>query len=360
MKSMYIHIPFCKSICSYCDFCKMYYDEKMVLTYLDALKKEIDSVYQKEVLQTLYIGGGTPSHLSKPCLTKLFKIIDTFPFEENYEFTFECNIEDLSLLLLIFLKEHRVNRLSIGVESFLEKNLNFLNRYHTKEDVFLKIALAKQIGFSNISIDLMYALPGEHLDDLEEDIDFALSLDVSHISLYSLIIEEHTKIQIENIKPISDELDLKMYQLIEKQLEHAGYVHYEVSNYAKKGYESIHNLTYWNNNTYYGFGLGASGYIDNVRYSNTRSLNHYVEGNYRYQEEKISQELEMSNEMILGLRKLVGISLDDFYKKYGKRVEEVYAIQDLLDAKNLEIEKGYLRIPKDKIYVSNAILVRFV
>ncbi len=338
----------------------MYYEEDLVLSYLDALKKEIDRFYQKETLKTLYIGGGTPSHLSKACLTKLFKIIDTFPLDINYEFTFECNIEDLSLSLLTFLYHHRVNRLSIGVESFLEKNLTFLNRHHTKEEVFKKIVLAKQVGFSNISIDLMYALLNETLQELEKDIDFALSLDVSHISLYSLIIEEHTKIQIEQIEPISEELDLKMYQFIEKKLEQSGYIHYEVSNYAKKGFESKHNLVYWNNDVYYGFGLGASGYIGDVRYTNTRSLNHYLKGNYRYQEEKLSKEIKMSNEMILGLRKLEGIALDDFQKKYEKRVEEVYDIKDLLDSKSLEIEKGYLRIPKDKIYVSNAILVRFV
>ena len=188
MKSVYVHIPFCKTICSYCDFCKMYYNEKFVNDYLDALDKEISGNYKGEVVNTLYVGGGTPNSLNKDELNKLFKILDRINLSDDYEFTIECNIELIEESILKLFKENKVNRISIGIESIDENNLKYLNRNYDKELVLEKINLVKKY-FSNINVDLIYALKDETIDVLNKDIDFILDLDVEHISTYSLIIE---------------------------------------------------------------------------------------------------------------------------------------------------------------------------
>ncbi len=358
--SMYIHIPFCKTICSYCDFCKMFYDSKFVKKYLQSLSKEIQVSYQKESLATLYIGGGTPSCLTLEDLEILFETVDQVKLQEEYEFTFECNIDDLTSEKLLFLKKHRVNRLSIGVETVQERFLSFLKRSSSEIEVKEKIELAKEIGFSNINVDFMYAFPNETLSDVKHDLNFFLLLQVPHISFYSLIIEDHTYLSLQEVKEIDQDLDATMYHLIEETLEKKGYVHYETSNYAYPHFESQHNLVYWNNDEYYGFGLGASGYMKSLRYTNTRSLTHYNKGCYRLEEEEISKKENMSYEMILGLRKMEGVSLSKFQTKFGVSLLQEYDIMDLLENGFLVIEGDYIKIPKDKIYVANEVLVRFV
>ena len=236
-KSIYIHIPFCHNICSYCDFCTMYYNKELVNNYLIALKKEYESYKTNNDINTIYIGGGTPSSLNSDQLDILFKIIDNLKLSDNYEFTFEINPEDISEELLIKLKNNRVNRISIGIETINDKFYKFLNRYNDKDELIEKINLCKK-HFSNINIDLMYAFPEETLDDLKNDLDFFKELDIEHISTYSLIIEENTLIYNKNTEPISEELDRKMYDYIIKYLEDIGFIHYEISNFSKKGYES--------------------------------------------------------------------------------------------------------------------------
>jgi oxygen-independent coproporphyrinogen-3 oxidase len=279
LNSIYIHIPFCKKICNYCDFCKIYYDENTAEKYLESLKKEIESYSINGTYKTIYIGGGTPSSLSITLLEKLFSYLKNIKLVDDYEFTFECNIDDITEEKLRLLKDNRVNRLSIGVETINRDLQKFINRLHTKEEITNKITISKKY-FSNINIDLIYAIPGETLEILKEDLDFITNFNINHISLYSLIIEEHTKLYIDNVKPIDDNLDYEMYYYIINYLKEKGYKHYEVSNFAKEGYQSIHNLTYWNNNKYYGLGLGASGYINNTRYNNTRSITKYLKGEY--------------------------------------------------------------------------------
>lgn len=358
--SMYLHIPFCKDICSYCDFCKFLYNEQFVLAYLETLKKEIDSYYKHEELQTLYIGGGTPSTLSLTELTVLFSFVDSILLRCDYEFTFECNIEDITEELLRFLSSHRVNRLSIGVQTVNQKHLTFLNRHHTKKQVVEKVDMAKQMGFTNINLDFMYAFPSETIEEVEEDLQFFVSLDVPHISMYSLILEDHTKLAIQKVKRISEDIDFMMYERITHYLEKQGYRHYEVSNFSKPGFCSKHNLTYWNNLEYYGFGLGSAGYIGDIRYSNTRSLNHYLQGFFHLEEDKLSKEEMMSNEMILGLRKMEGVSKKKFYQKYGKQIFEQYDIMELIENHLLEENEEYLFIPREHIYISNQILLHFI
>ena len=358
VKSAYIHIPFCNNICSYCDFCKLLYNKDFVKKYLDALEKEITNNYKGEILDTIYIGGGTPSSLSIVELNELFSIIKIFKLSKEYEFTFEVNIEDITEEKLEILKENKVNRLSIGIESFNDKYLKYLGRNYTSDIISERVELAKKY-FDNINVDLMYALKNESLNDLEEDIDKILKLDIKHISCYSLIIEKNTKLYIENTKYISDDLDSDMYDLIDKKLENK-YHRYEVSNYSITSYESRHNLTYWKNNEYYGFGLGAAGYIDNIRYTNTRNLSKYISGNYERQNELLTKEDKIKYEFILGLRLTSGINKDNFNKKYGININEIKIIKELINKGLLIDDKINIYVPKKYFYVLNDILVNFV
>ena len=358
VKSAYIHIPFCNNICSYCDFCKLLYNKNFVKKYLDALEKEITNNYKNEILDTIYVGGGTPSSLSVSELNKLFSIIKIFKLSKEYEFTFEVNIEDITEEKLEILKGNKVNRLSIGIESFNNKYLKYLGRNYTSDIINEKVELAKKY-FDNINVDLMYALKNESLNDLEEDIDKILKLDIKHISCYSLIIEKNTKLYIDNTKYISDDLDSDMYDLIDKKLENK-YHRYEVSNYSITSYESRHNLTYWKNNEYYGFGLGAAGYIDNIRYTNTRNLSKYISGNYEKQEEVLTKEDKIKYEFILGLRLTNGINKYNFNKKYGININEIEIIKELINKGLLIDDKINIYVPKKYFYVLNDILVNFV
>ena len=354
--SVYIHIPFCDNICSYCDFCKVFYNSKLVDDYLGALRNEINLNYKGEVIDTIYIGGGTPSSLSLEQLDVLFDIIKVFKLSSDYEFTFECNIENIDFDNLKFLYDHGVNRLSIGVQTFNEKFLKFLNRNHTSDMVVSKIDIAKKIGFNNINIDLIYAIPGETLDDLNHDIDMFLSLDINHISTYSLILEEHTKLYVDGVSNIDEDMDRSMYELICNRL--LDFNHYEISNFGKPGYESKHNLVYWNNKHYYGFGCGASGYIDNVRYDNTRSLNKYINGDYRLDEDVLDRNTIIENEFILGLRKINGLNICDFNEKYGNIFNDV--VNRLILEGKLINDGSNIYINPEYIYVSNSILVDFM
>ena len=357
IKSVYIHIPFCDQICSYCDFCKMFYSTNLVNKYLKELKNEVLKNYKNEEIETLYIGGGTPSCLSIDELKQLFEIISIFKLSKNYEFTFECNL-NINYEKLEFLYKNKVNRLSFGVQSFNENNLKFLNRKHTKEDIFNTINDSKKIGFENINIDLIYALPNQTLNDLENDLDLFLKLDVNHISTYSLIIEPNTMLYNSKVKNIDEDLDYEMYKLIINKLK--GYNHYEISNFAKKGYESKHNLTYWNNLEYYGFGLSASGYIKNIRYDNTRSINEYLKGNYILNKEEIDLDKKLEYEFILGFRKINGISINDFYKKYNLKILDNPIISKLIKEEKLIKNNENIYINPKYIYVENTILEEFV
>lgn len=359
-KSVYIHIPFCDSICSYCDFSKFIKNSEWINKYLIALEKEINLKYKNEIINTLYIGGGTPSCLSLDELNKLFNIIKTFKLSNDYEFTFECNIDNISKEKLELLYKNGVNRLSIGVQTFNRKYLKYLNRNHSKEDIVSKIKLAKQIGFKNINIDLIYALPNQTLEELEKDIDEFIKLDINHISTYSLIIEPNTKLYINKENNIDEDLDYDMYKLICNKLKNNGYNHYEISNWERNGYESKHNLTYWNNNEYYGFGIGASGYINNIRYDNTRSFNEYINGNYIKESNKLSINETIENEFILGLRKINGINKKIFNKKYNMNIKDLEIVNKLLKENKLIEDKENIYINTKYIYISNDILVNFI
>lgn len=350
--SVYIHIPFCTSICTYCDFPKMYKNKEWVNNYLDALEREINKYYKGEKVKTLYFGGGTPSSLSLKELDRLFDITSSLDILDDAEITFECNVEDLTLEKLLFLKD-KVNRLSIGVQTFNNKFLKVLGRDKTNID---NIKLAKE-HFSNINVDLMYGFDGEDLEDLKKDVLKFLDLDIPHLSAYSLILEENTILYINNYR-VNDDTDLDIY--LDKTLKENGYKHYEISNYAKEGYESKHNLVYWNNENYYGFGLGASGYLDNVRYDNTRSLNKYLDGFFRLNEKELDENEILQNAFILGFRKIEGISKKDFKEKYDKNINDFEIVKSLINSKILLENKDNVFIDPRYIYLSNEILVKFM
>lgn len=357
MKSVYIHIPFCNTICSYCDFPKVYSSVCDKKLYLETLKKEIKTNYKNEIVNTIYIGGGTPSVLSIEELKKLLEITNLFKKNTNTEFTIECNIESIDEEKLKLLKKYNVNRISIGIESFDKKIISYLGRFHTKKEAIKKIKLVKKY-FNNINIDLMYAIPGQSIKSLKKDIKTYLKLKIPHISYYSLIIEPHTKLYNENTSYIDEDIDYKMYKIITKKLKK--YHHYEISNFSYVGYESKHNLVYWNNEEYYGFGLGASGYINGIRYSNTKNIHKYINGDYRSEENILSELEKMQEEMFLGLRKLDGVNMEKFEKRYHQKIEEVFDIDDLLKENILIKNNGYMYINKDNIYTSNDIMIRFV
>lgn len=361
VKSAYIHIPFCEKICSYCDFCKMFYNEELVNKYLDELSLEIKDSYNNEVLDTIYIGGGTPSSLSIKQLSKLFEILKILKLNKSYEYTIECNFDNITHEKLDLFKKNNINRISFGLESINENNLKVLDRTIDKDKVIDIIDYCKKIGINNINIDLIYAINNESLDDLLEDIKFIKSLDITHISTYSLILEEHTKLYIEGYKYIDEDLDRKMYDLICNELSE--YDHYEISNFAKnKKYRSIHNSTYWKNNEYYGFGLSSSGYEGNVRYEKTRSINRYLNHDYIKDDgiEYLSTKDKVYYEVIMNLRTKEGIDLELFKERYNKPLDYYYNYKDLVKNKLLVEEDNHLFIPYNLWYTSNSVIVKLL
>lgn len=354
--SVYIHIPFCNYICSYCDFCKIIYDKRYIKRYLDSLRSEIVSRYRGEEVKTIYIGGGTPSSLDTQELIMLLDIISLFNLSSDYEFTIEGNIESINEDKLIIMKKYGVNRISVGVESFNSDIIKLLGRRHTKEEVFDKINLIKRY-IDNINVDIIYGAYSD-ISILKRDISYALELNVNHISAYSLIIEDNTLLKVNGFSYIDEDIDFEMYKFINDTLVSNGYIHYEISNYAKRGYESRHNLVYWNNDYYYGFGLSSCSYIDNERIVNTKNLSKYLDGEYIATSIIEDINVRMENEVMLGLRKFKGINLDVFRSKYKRDLMDVFNTDDLIRDGYLVIEDNYLRISSEYMYISNEIIVR--
>lgn len=359
-KGVYIHIPFCKTICSYCDFCKVFYNERWIRQYLERLQEEIDDIYMNEEINTIYIGGGTPSALSIKSLERLFEIIKIFKTPNLKEFTFECNLNDINEEFLKILKQNGVNRLSIGIQSFNSEKLKYMGREHTFQNAQEKINLCRSHGFNNINVDFIYGFAFETIKIMTEDLKQILKLKPDHISTYSLMVEDNTLLKINNFNRVDDETDALMYQTICKILKKKQFEHYEVSNFSLKGKESIHNLRYWKNQEYYGFGLSASGYIDKVRYTNTKSLTKYLNGEYNGEKEILTSQDVMDNHLMLGFRLIKGINVEEFEKIYQVKIDSVYPIKPLLKNGDLITKKGNIFINPDKLYVMNEILIKMI
>ena len=356
---IYIHIPFCNNICKYCDFPKMLYDKKFINKYLTSLENEIKTRYKNEKVKTIFIGGGTPTSLDYNELKKLLSITKIFNKSDSIEFTIESNIECLDKEKIKLLKEYGVNRVSLGVQSFNDDILKELNRKHNLKQVLNVVKNLKQEGIINISIDYIYGV-NDNINIIKNDIKTFLNLDIPHISCYSLIIENNTVFGINKREYIDDKKEYEMYKYIEKTLKENNYIHYELSNYSKNNYFSIHNLNYWNNGSYYGFGLGSVSYIDNYRISNTKNLRKYI--NHKYIADSIYEDLKtkISNTIILGLRKINGINIEEFNKKFNINIINLYNIEELIKEEKLIIENNHLKISEKYFYTSNEILLNFV
>ena len=358
--AVYIHIPFCNYICAYCDFCKAFYNREYVNKYLEALDKEIKANYKGEIITSLYIGGGTPSSLSLDELERLFNILKIFTLSKDCEITFESNPDSLTLDKIKLLKKYGVNRVSLGVETINDKLQETLERKTSKDNVINCINNLKNNDITNINVDLIYAIIGETLDDLKKDLEFLLLLDVPHISTYSLIIEDNTKLKINGIKNIDKTLDRAMYDLISSTLKDNSYIHYEISNFAKANNQSQHNLKYWLNLNYYGFGVGASGYIDNIRYTNTRSITNYINGKTILDKEIVTIKDKIFYEIMLGFRTNLGINKKSFKNKYNINIEELFNYKRLVKDKILLDDSCCLRVSEEYFYVLDEVTLKFL
>lgn len=367
INSLYIHVPFCDHICIYCDFYKMIAKEKSIEKYFDYLLKELEikKEYMKEI-KTIYIGGGTPSCVKTAILRKLFiKLSKLINLNSVIEFTMECNPKDVNDELISLFKEFNVNRISLGAQSLDDNKLMILNRNHTHYDIYKAINLLKNNNITNISCDLIYGLQNDTYELLEKDILKLIDLDVKHISCYTLIIEEKTilekMIKHCNYKPLDDDIEADIYEKITNFLSEKGYERYEISNYSKKGYESIHNMTYWMNDNYLGVGAGASYFIDNVQYKNITNLNKYYEGidknNLVYSEMNILSKSDlMYDEIMLKLRTRKGIDINEFYNKFNVSLLEINNINKHLSNGNLILDDNNIYVNPKQMYIVNSIL----
>ncbi len=368
--SAYVHIPFCTQICYYCDFSKVFIKNQPVDSYLEHLLEEFQS-YDIQKLRTLYIGGGTPTALSASQLEVLLKgLTKNLDLSALEELTIEANPGDLDADKIAVLENSAVNRVSLGVQTFDDKMLKKIGRSHLEKDIYENIDRLKLAGFDNISIDLIYALPGQTMEQVKENVAKAIGLDIPHMSLYSLILENHTvfmnRMRRGKLPLPKEELEAEMFEYIIAELERAGFEHYEISNFSKLGFESRHNLMYWDNAEYYGIGAGASGYVNGVRYKNHGPIRHYLnaveKGNARITEEHLSQKEQMEEEMFLGLRKKSGVSMARFEEKFGRSFEALYGeiVRDLVQQGLMQIENDRVRMTKRGLFLGDTVAERFI
>ncbi|MFP7342071.1 radical SAM family heme chaperone HemW [Bacillus safensis] len=366
MKAAYIHIPFCEHICHYCDFNKFFIKTQPVDEYLAALEKEMQhTIEQKgeQELKTIFIGGGTPTSLTVSQLDKLMNSIHSVlkPTKNLIEFAVEANPDELSLEKLHVLKAAGVNRLSFGVQTFEDDLLKKIGRVHQKKDVLTSFERARAVGFDNISLDLMFGLPHQEKHHVMNSLETAFSLGAEHYSVYSLIVEPKTVfynlMQKGKLHLPPQEREAEMYELVMDEMERHGLKQYEISNYAKPGFESQHNLTYWSNEDYFGFGAGAHGYVDGIRNVNAGPVKHYLElidqTGFPYKEtHQVTKAEQIEEEMFLGLRKIEGVKSADFQVKYGAAPESLFStVLEDLEEKGLIVkdDKGIRLTRKGKL-----------
>lgn len=376
MRGMYIHIPFCHQICHYCDFNKVFFKNQPVDEYIEALGKELQYMKEEgisfEKLETVFIGGGTPTSLSAQQLERLLMIIRKYVHvDQLIEFTTEANPDELTTDKLAVLKAGGINRLSLGVQSFDEDLLKQIGRTHNPEDPARVIQEARAIGFDNISIDLMYALPNHTIETWQHTLTKAFELNLEHFSGYSLIVEPKTvfyNLMNKGKLPLpGEDIEAEMLDMLIEQMEAHGYHQYEISNFAKPGKASVHNLLYWQNEEYAGVGAGAHGYLNGVRYSNIGPISHYmkaVEEGKRpiLQTHTVTKTEAMEEEMFLGLRKVDGVSSAHFEEKFQCSLKEVYGeeLKLLIDRALLYEEDGYYKLTKVGLFRGNEVFQQFL
>lgn len=372
--SAYIHIPFCEHICYYCDFNKVFIEGQPVDEYIEALLKEARlSLIQNpvEMMETVYVGGGTPTSLDAKQLDRLLSgLREILPYNGG-EFTVEANPGDLSADKLDVMKNYGVNRLSMGVQTFDDRLLKKIGRKHTAQDVYDTIQLLEEKDFQNVTIDLIYALPGQSLESFRDTVKRALALDLPHYALYSLILENQTMfmnwVRRGKMQLPEQEVEAQMYAETIEAMEKAGRMQYEISNFAKPGFESQHNLVYWNNQNYFGFGAGASGYLGKRRYKNRGPIQHYLRSLNEDQlpmleEEYLSEKEQIEEEMFLGLRKILGVDKATFEARFGQSITSIYkaVIEELKQQKLIVETESSLRLTKTGLFRGNDVFEKFL
>ena len=369
--SLYVHIPFCKQKCFYCDFKSYAGIEELENDYIDALILEIRNKCKGYLIKTLFIGGGTPSYLSENNLSKLLKELNKLSFLDDAEKTIECNPGTLSDEKIKIIKENNMNRISMGLQTTKNNLLKNIGRIHTIEEFKANYKRVRELGIENINIDIMFGLPNQSLEDYKETLEDIVKLNPEHISAYSLIIEEGTyfyKLYEENKLNVPNEDDeRRMYEITKEILEDNNYKQYEISNYAKEGRECRHNKVYWELDEYIGVGVSASSFIDEKRIKNIDNIKEYIErinSNIDVSESIVANSLkeDMEEFMFLGLRMIEGVSIDKFKDKFSKDINDVYGEiinknkkLDLLDEKN-----GRIYLTDKGIEVSNWVMSEFI
>jgi putative oxygen-independent coproporphyrinogen III oxidase len=375
INAAYLHIPFCEHICHYCDFNKVFLKGQPVDDYLQALDQEMKMTmeqYPTDRLETIFVGGGTPSSLNEQQLYRFCESINKrLPKGDKIEFTFEANPGDLTMGKLQILKDAGVNRISLGVQTFNEELLKKIGRVHKATDVYQTIENAKAIGFENISIDLIFSLPTQTITDLKESLTKAFSLDIAHYSAYSLIIEPKTVfynlLKKGKLATPGEDAEAAMYILLMEEMDKHGFRQYEISNFSKPGFESQHNLTYWNNESYYGFGAGAHGYISGVRRANIGPVKRYIDQINSgllpiFEEHQATRTEQMEEEMFLGLRKTAGVSVSHFISKFNQDPLNLFKneIADLIAKQWLEVDKDHIFLTKKGRLLGNEVFQAFL
>ena len=369
---IYVHIPFCERRCKYCDFTSSIFNQDRMKDYVDHLLLEIknnEKLLKNYIVDTIFIGGGTPSLLSVEDLRRLVDgLAGVINLDENYEFTIETNPNSISEEKLLVYRELGVNRISIGVQSFNDRLLRIIGRLHTADEAHEKIKLAKKY-FDNLSLDFIFSLPTETLSDVIASIDAASELGVSHISLYSLILEEGTKLSAlvdRGVYRVNDQVtDRLIYRKATEHLESLGYKQYEISNFAKEGCFSRHNYKYWSMDEYLGLGMAAHSLIENKRFFNASTFNEYfadVKKNIYHDEEILTREDKITECIIFKLRTNEGIIIDEINKKYDIDFEDIYKeeLKKATDEKLLKKDDGryfYTELGRD---LANQVEILFV
>jgi len=376
-RGVYIHIPFCHQICNYCDFNKFYFKNQPVDEYIEMLGKEMELATKKypesfKKIETIFLGGGTPTALTSQQIERLLELIRTYiPMGSVTEFTSEANPDELSEAKLQALFAGGVNRISMGVQSFDQELLKKIGRTHSNNHVYETIDLAKKVGFRNISLDLMYGLPGQTMAQWKDTLEKAFALDIPHYSAYSLIVEPKTIFYNQYTKgklhlPTED-LEADMYEVLMHQMEAHGLHQYEISNFAQSGFSSTHNKIYWENDEYAGFGAGAHGYLAGLRYSNHGPLKKYMDtvnaGELPIVHEHVVTKKEKCEEqMFLGLRKTEGITHTVYEEKFNESMHRHYShiIEKLVSEGLLEHDTKGIRLTRKGRFVGNEVFQQFL
>jgi oxygen-independent coproporphyrinogen-3 oxidase len=375
--SVYIHIPFCTNKCFYCDFNSyVTQNQQLIWDYLHRLEKEMEMTVRDQPakeIRTIFVGGGTPTFLSSEQMEYFLNSVQRhFPLQEaDMEFTMEANPGTTDLDKLRVMKDGGVNRLSYGVQSFNDDLLKRIGRIHDSKQVLVSIDQAKRTGFDNISIDLIFGLPDQTLDILNETLDQAFSLQLKHFSAYSLKVEENTLFHVlyekNQLELPPEEEEESMYQVIMDRMKENGYEQYEISNFAKAGFQSRHNRTYWENKEYYGIGAGAHGYVNGKRHVNAGPVQQYIQlvserGLPKVEEFAVSPQEAMEEYMIMGLRLIEGVSCEEFHRRYRTTIDEQFSqqIEELIELGLLEIQGDRIRLTTKGIPLGNEVFVKFL